>query len=98
MGAFDGELAALGYKSKQAASDTDPKMTTFYITWDSDSGQRAARGRHYKRKSSAIRRYWIEFKKGKFPSLWFKAKGFEKGKHLGCPHRETVLLRNHHGH
>lgn len=81
MGAFDGELAALGYQSRRSAESGPVQDKTFYLMWDGTHG-RHSRGRHYKHKSSAIRRYWKEYHAGNRPSIAFKARGFEGGKHL----------------
>lgn len=81
MGAFDCELAALGYRSSNLSSKSADKPKTFYLTWDGSWG-RGSRGAHYKSQRGAVNRYWKEYHLGNKPALWFQVKGFERGRHL----------------
>lgn len=71
MGAFDGELAALGYgRSAPEPSRRIAPMDTFYVSWDGCDGI-GATGKHFDTEAEAQACYQTKLAEGKHPARWF---------------------------
>ena len=73
MGAFDIELAALGYstRSRSRPSNKKKKMSTFYVSWAGDR-YGGSTGKHFDNRDEAMECYRQRLEEGKRPNAWFK--------------------------
>ena len=72
MGAFDGELAALGYggSTKRAGRCIHKPAETFYVSWIGVDGI-GQNGKHHDSLEEAEARFREKFHEGLKPSRWY---------------------------
>jgi len=96
MGAFDCELAAMGYSPPKSESEYQPPAPKgFYVSWDGSNG--GATGKWFDSKTEAIAAYRQKFVEGRHPSAWFEVENLPKRKDCSCDRCQCIAEKKSHG-
>jgi len=93
MGAFDCELAALGYRTKPNSRKEyqPPAPDGFYVSWDGSNG--GATGQWFDTKDEAEAAVRQKFSEGKHPVPWFEMESRPKREDCFCDRCQYLRKR-----